>query len=211
MTLRKGLLRKSHLCVILDKQACQNRSLIKLAKAIKNKGAGIIQYRDKEASAGDVYKNALLLRKALRNSRALFILNDYVDIAKAADTDGVHLGQEDLPVKSARRILGKNKIIGKSCHNLAQAQKAEEEGADYIGIGPVFATPTKPGCKSIGLNVVKKVKNKIKIPFFAIGGVEESNIAELKSYGAGRIAVIRAVCKSKDPAASTKRLANLIK
>lgn len=210
MPSKKNLLRKSNLCVILDRQACPKRSLIKLASAIKNKGAGLIQYRDKESPLGEVYKNALALRKALKNSPALFIVNDYVDIAKASDSDGVHLGQEDLPIKSARLILGRDKIIGKSCHNLAQAQEAQKEGADYIGIGPVFATPTKPGRKGIGLRIMRRLKAQIKIPFFAIGGIDETNAIKLKSYGAGRIAVVRAVCKSKSPAAATERFANLL-
>jgi len=150
------------------------------------------------------------LRKTLEHSRILFIVNDYADIARAVDSDGVHLGQDDLPVRSARKILGKDKIIGKSCSNLPQAKRAEEEGADYIGIGPVFTTPAKPGSRGIGLNIFEKAKREIKIPFFAIGGIDEKKADLLKASGVNRIAVIRAVCKNNNPAATTKRLANLL-
>ena len=134
-----------------------------------------------------------------------------MDIAKIVNSDGLHLGQDDLSVGIARRILGKDKIIGLSCHSLKQAQKAVSLGIDYISIGPVFATTTKPEYKPVGLILIKKAKDKIRIPFFAIGSINESNIEKSRASGAKRFAVCRAVCKAKDPALVTQRLSEAIR
>jgi thiamine-phosphate pyrophosphorylase len=139
-------------------------------------------------------------------TKTLFIVNDYVDVAVAALADGVHLGQEDLSLKQARKILGKNRIIGISCHNLAQALKAQKEGADYIGIGPIYPTATKPGYPGIGLKAAAELKNKIKIPYFAIGNIGEGNIEQITAVGIRRIAVCRAILESGDSQKAAKRL-----
>ncbi|MFH0839445.1 MAG: thiamine phosphate synthase [Candidatus Omnitrophota bacterium] len=132
-----------------------------------------------------------------RRNNNFFITHDRVDIALAADADGAHLGQEDMPIKCARKILP-GKIIGISTHNLKQVLKAEQDGADYIGVGPVFRSSSKPMSKSIGPHILKKIKQKVNIPFFAIGGINIKKIKGLKKFGAHRIAVISAVIKSKD-------------
>ncbi len=141
----------------------------------------------------------------------LFIINDSLDIACACGADGVHLGQEDFPLKLARKILGKHKIIGISCHNLAQAIKAQRQGADYIGIGPIFKTPTKPEYKAIGLKVLRELKNIIKIPYFAIGNIDQSNIKEIIACKTKRIAVCRAILKAKDPEYAAEQLSSKLK
>ncbi|MCX5668666.1 MAG: thiamine phosphate synthase, partial [Candidatus Omnitrophica bacterium] len=123
----------------------------------------------------------------------------------------VHLGQEDLSLREARKILGQDKIIGLSCHNLAQAFRAQKQGADYIGIGPVYATATKPGYPGIGIKAAAELKAKIKIPYFAIGNINEGNIKEITAAGFRRIAVCQAILGSQDPKGATKRLSKKLK
>lgn len=171
----------------------------------------MIQLRDKVSAKSDVLNSALVLSKILAASDTLFIVNDYIDVALSAKADGVHLGQEDTPIKEARRILGKSKIIGISCHSLPQALKAQREGADYIGIGPVYATPTKPEYKAIGLESLRRLKDKIKIPYFAIGDIHQGNIKDIIANGASRIAVARAILDAKDPQGTAKQLNRLLK
>jgi thiamine-phosphate pyrophosphorylase len=204
------LLRKSRLYVILDKKTCGRKSLLDTARKIKSAGAHIIQLRDKLSDRKTILKEALLLQGLLRNSRTLFIVNDYPDLAKIVDADGVHLGQGDISIKNARLILGNNKIIGISCHNLKQAQKAREEGADYIGVGPVFPTPTKPEGRALGLGVLEEINKKIKIPLFAIGDINKSNITGVLAYADKRIAVCRAVLKARDIAKNINEFLRLL-
>jgi thiamine-phosphate pyrophosphorylase len=197
MKSRKNLLKKSQLYLILDKAVFAGRSLESLSSKISANGIGIIQLRDKFSAKKDVLSLARKLAKHL-SPKTLFIVNDYPDLADLCGADGLHLGQEDLPISEARKILGKDKIIGISCHNLRQALEAQRQGADYIGIGPVYATATKPEYSPIGLKVLRQLKTKIKIPYFAIGDIRESNIKHIVSAGATRVAVCRAILKSKN-------------
>jgi len=192
------MVRDFKLYVIVDRNAMGRRDLVYVAKEAIAGGADVIQLRDKDAAVKDLMKVGLTLRKLTYRSGVLFIVNDRTDIAKAVDADGVHLGQDDLPIKIARSILGKHKIIGLSTHSISQAEEAQKKGADYIGVGPIFATPTKPEYKAVGVDLIRRVKNKIKIPFVAIGGINESNLDKVLTAGASRIAVIRAVCGAED-------------
>lgn len=206
MRSKKRLLRDSRLYVIADTAALKRRSVVETVRCLSASGVGVVQLRDKSSDTGKFLDTAVRLRSVLKDSGTIFIVNDRLDIAKIADSDGVHLGQEDASVKTARRILGSNKIIGVSCHSLAQAQRAQEEGADYIGIGPVFSTPTKPGRRPIGLGPVRKISRTITIPFFAIGGISKYTLDLVLSAGAGRIAVTRAVCRAADIPAAVRTL-----
>lgn len=201
------MLKKSRLYAVLDKTVLKNSGLIfNKAEEIKNSGVDIIQYRDKESKKETVLENARNLKKILASAKAMFIINDYLDIAKLVDSDGIHLGQKDASVKTARRILGNDKIIGVSCHSLNQAVKAQNNGADYISIGPIFSTPTKPGYKAVGPDLIRAAGKKIKIPFFVIGGINENNIGEVSSIGAKRAAVCRAICRAKKARLAVKKL-----
>jgi thiamine-phosphate pyrophosphorylase len=205
MNSKNERLEKSRLYAILDREVCAKRSLAKIASLIKNYGVDVIQLRDKVSKKSDILKSALLLRLALKNSKTIFIINDYLDVAKIVDADGIHLGQGDLPIETARRILGQEKIIGISCHNLKQALDAQKRGADYIGFGPIFPTPTKPKIKNtIGLGSIKELKVSLRIPFFCIGGINLTNIGQVFSAGAERVAVSRAICKARDIPTSVK-------
>lgn len=193
MNLRKRRLRESRIYVILNEEQFEKTSLRGLADKIRAFNADIIQLRIKDSPVERIYAYAKFLRQLLLKTGTLFIINDYIDIAKIVDSDGVHLGQGDLEIRIARRILGRDKIIGISTHSLAQAKAAQSAGADYIGIGPVFRTPTKPQYPPIGLGVIRKVKRQIRIPFFAIGGINQETIGQVTAAGAKRVAVARAV------------------
>ncbi|HVM33384.1 MAG TPA: thiamine phosphate synthase [bacterium] len=170
-------------------------------------GVQILQLRDYSLKDGELLGAARALRELTRRYQALFIVNNRPDIAVLSEADGVHVGQEDLPVKEARRILGPGKIVGVSTHALGQAQKAIAEGADYLGVGPVYATPTKAGRTPVGLDYVKQVAGlNPPIPWFAIGGIDASNLPAVLEAGARRVAVVRAIGESKDPEAAARQL-----
>ena len=138
-----------------------------------------------------------MIRKITRG-KALFIINDRSDIAKLVNADGLHIGQDDLPVQAVRRLLGPGKIIGKSCHSLAQAVAAEKEKADYISVGPIFSTPTKPDYPAVGLQLLKNILSGVSLPVTAIGGIDKNNIGLVKGAGAKNIAVVRAICEARN-------------
>lgn len=198
MKLKKKLLKKSRLYIILDKKAIGKIPLSRVASGLKNSKAGLIQLRDKGEIKSQLLREALFLQKFFAGTNKLFIINDRVELARIVDSDGVHLGQTDTSIKTARRIFGKDKIIGISCHNLKQAVEAQESGADYIGFGPIFATPTKPEYKPVGLSLLKKLKKRIKIPVFAIGNINKGNLSDVINAGAKRVAVCRAVFNQKN-------------
>lgn len=201
MNLKEKRLAKSRLYVIIDKSDLAN-------KIKPKKLPDIIQFRDKNSDKARLLKNVYVLQKLLHKTKTLFIINDYLDIAKIVDSDGIHLGQLDISIEIARKILGQDKIIGISCHNLKQALDAQKRGADYISIGPIFKTATKPEIKrTVGLGLIKKVKKKIKIPFFAIGGIGKKNIERIISAGAKRIAIHSAICKAKNISLATRYFA----
>jgi thiamine-phosphate pyrophosphorylase len=158
-------------------------------------GVRWIQYRDKTKSRLGIYRLARRLRELTWDFGACFIVNDHVDIAASVDADGVHLGQDDLPLKEARKILGKDKVIGISTHSLSEAIKAEAEGADYIGFGPVFPTKTKDAGDPKGVQMLCKVRNKVNIPIIAIGGINLDNVDSVLASGADAVAAASAILK----------------
>ncbi len=152
-----------------------------------------VQYRDKEKSRREIYEEAIILRKLTKEFNAVLIVNDYADIALAVDADGVHLGQDDLPIREAQKIMGKDKIIGISTHNLKQAIEAEKEGADYIGFGPVFYTLTKDAGIPKGIDVLQEIKRHVQVPVVAIGGINIENIRSVLDTGIDAVAVASAI------------------
>lgn len=208
MKSKKKLLKESRLYIILDRKVCGN-SLIRIAGGlIKNNFPKIVQLRDKYPKKKELLSSAFALKRLCAGQKTILIINDYLDVARIADSDGIHLGQTDIPIESARRILGSDKIIGISCHSLKEAIAAQKRGADYIGWGPVFPTPTKPAARAIGLDLIARLKHKIRIPFFVIGGIDLSNTGQIISAGARRIAVCRAICKAKDTELASRKLVN---
>ncbi len=197
--------------VITDESLMKGRTHLQIAEAAALGGAKVIQYRDKNASGRKMYETALALRELTAKSGVVFIVNDRVDIAAAANADGAHIGQEDVPLEAARRILGNEKIIGVSANSLEEALEAEKGGADYIGLGPIFETATKTDTDAaIGLEGLKKVAAALSIPAIAIGGIKQEHVQPIMRNGAGGIAVISAVVCAKDMVLATREIVNTL-
>jgi thiamine-phosphate pyrophosphorylase len=180
--------------------------LKELLDAILEAGVDLVQLREKEAEAGDLLRWAEVFREAASRHGALFIVNDRPDVALAAEADGVHLGQEDLPPNVAREILGDDAIIGLSTHAPDQWDGAPPE-ADYLCAGPVWETPTKPDRPAAGLDYLRyAAASGERRPWFAIGGITDENLPEVVAAGARRIVVVRAVTEAADPAAAVRAL-----
>lgn len=187
------------------------KSHVDVAKAAIEGGASIIQYRDKNASSRKLLNDALALRRITRETGVMLIINDRVDIALAVEADGVHLGQDDLPLDEARRIVGDTYIIGISATRLNEAVDAAKQGADYIGLGPIFPTPSKDDASEpIGLEGLTNVRAAIDLPIVAIGGITIDNIEEVIKAGSDGIAVISAVASAPDMSAAARTITGLI-
>lgn len=190
--------KKLYLVTNSDRFASEDEFLDAIASALQG-GVDILQLREKNMPAKKILALGKKLKQLCSEYGATFIVNDRIDIAAILEADGVHLGQDDLDVKSAREILGGKCIVGVSTHAPEQALKAVKDGADYIGVGPVFATPTKEGRIPVGLDYVKWVSENIDLPAFAIGGIDEENVVEVLNSGAKRVAVVRAIINSQSP------------
>ena len=183
----------------------------RIVEAALEGGANVIQLRKKTMPMLEKYRLALALRILTREHEALLIINDHADLAIAADADGVHLGQDDLPPEGVPALPGfEGRLIGRSTHSLAQAQLAVHEGADYVAVGPVYPTPTKEGRPAVGTALVSRVAGVIDRPFVAVGGIDHDNAARVVEAGARAIAVVRAVFDAPDPAEAARRLHELI-
>jgi thiamine-phosphate pyrophosphorylase len=183
--------------------------VVELAAAAVRGGADVIQLRHKSLARGELLTLARRVREITARSNVLFVVNDHVDIALLSDADGVHLGPDDLAVASARRVAGDRLLIGASASSPESAREAIEAGADYLGSGPAFATPIKSSKQVIGPKGVAAVAAAAagsSVPVFAIGGIDESDIAQLTAEGLRRACVIRAVAEAPDPEAATRRL-----
>jgi len=178
-------------------------------EAVLGAGVDILQLRMKDGSDERVLAAARRFRAACSRHGALFVLNDRPDLAAAADADGVHVGQDDLPVATARRTVGARRLVGLSTHSPAQVDAAGP-GVDYIGVGPVYATPTKPGRPAVGLELVRYAVAHAPVPFFAIGAISESNVADVAEAGATRIAVVRALTEAADAGRAARLLRRAI-
>ncbi|MBM7622478.1 thiamine phosphate synthase [Sporohalobacter salinus] len=167
------------------------RSNIEVVDKMLRAEIEIIQYRDKKKKMLYKYKECLKLREMTKQAGVKFIINDDVDLALAVDADGIHIGQEDLPIEEVRNLVGQDKIIGLSTHSPQQAREAQNRGADYIGVGPIFKTNTKEDvCDPVGLEYLDYVVENIDLPFVAIGGIKEHNMDIVKSRGAKCISMV---------------------
>jgi thiamine-phosphate pyrophosphorylase len=193
--------RIGHLHVLTD-ETVQNRfSHLELARRAIAGGADTIQLREKRKGAGELVEIAGAVRRVCREADVPFIVNDRVDVALAVDADGVHLGRNDLPIAVARRLLGPGKIIGGTASRIEEAIEAQEEGADYVGFGHIYATKSKQKHGDPkGPAALRPVCSALRIPVVAIGGIEENNLGAVLEAGAWGIAVIASVCAAPDPA-----------
>ncbi len=180
--------------------------LLGTVEAALKGGIAIVQYREKTADDDERLRIAQQMKALCHRYGALFIVNDRVDIAAAAEADGVHLGQHDLPMAAARKILGPDKLVGRSTTHPEELKRALNEGADYIGVGPVHETPTKPGKAASGDDYVRYAAQHATMPWFTIGGLNADNLAPTLAAGATRVAVVRALMQAEDPAAVARSL-----
>ena len=190
MRSNKKLLASAKIYLILDAQVLNYEALFQALKDSVRGGVDIVQLRDKSGSPKDIldFSRRIL---GITKHKIPFIVNDRADLAIISGADGLHVGQDDLDYRQARQLMGQGKIIGVSCQTLAQALKAQAQGADYIGFGSVFQTQTKPGRQPMDLALLKNVIRQVKIPVFPIGGISRTNIGTLIPLGVNRVAICR--------------------
>lgn len=193
------------LYAILDRAAARGRELTTLLDAIIAGGCRMIQLREKQWPSGRLLPLAERLRARCRAAGVTFIVNDRVDLALVVDADGVHLGQEDLPPPAVRPLLRPGMILGVSTHSLEQARAAQAAGADYVAVGSMFPTTTKPDFQLVGPELIRKLRSEIRVPLIGIGGITQANVAEVIRAGADGAAVISAVCAADDPAEAARQ------
>jgi len=194
------------LYAIIDTESLKGRSHLEVASQIIRGGAKTIQLRDKLLSKKELLPIAQQLKELCAEHNVLFIVNDYLDIALAADADGLHLGQNDLPVKAARKLLPIDKILGCSTTTVDQAVTAESEGADYIAVGSIYPTTSKATAKVIGLDGLRQIRQAVTLPLVAIGGITQDNAAEVIAAGASSVAVISAILQAESPEEAARQI-----
>lgn len=185
------------LYLVTDRKIIGERDLLRCVEDAIKAGVTIVQLREKEVSSFEFYNIAIQLKKITSKYNIPLIINDRVDIALAVDADGIHIGQEDIPAKMVRQLIGENKILGVSVSNIEEAYRAVEDGADYIGVGAIFPTDTKKDAVSVSIETLKKIRNNLNCKVVAIGGINENNVYKLKGICDG-IAVISAILGKKD-------------
>jgi thiamine-phosphate pyrophosphorylase len=209
MTCKPGLagLLQADIYGITAEEYSLGRNNIEVVRQMISAGIKVIQYREKEKTMREKYRECLQIRDMTREAGVTFIVNDHADLAVLVGADGVHIGQDDLPPEQIRRLVGDEMIIGLSTHSPAQARAAEKSGVDYIGVGPVFATKTKKDvCAPVGFEYLDFVVNNIQLPFVAIGGIKEHNINEVARRGARCIALVTEIVGAADIAAKINAL-----
>ncbi len=197
--LRQDKIRRlTGLYAIIDSQALGERSHLKVADRLIRGGAKAIQLRDKFSSKDELLPTAQQLKSLCSQHDVLFIVNDYLDLALAVGADGLHLGQKDLPVKEARKLLPIDKILGCSVTTVDQATAAESDGADYLAVGSIYPTSSKETATVVGLERLRQVRQVVSLPLVAIGGINKDNAAEVLAAGADAVAVLSALLEAKD-------------
>lgn len=201
---------ETDLYVVITEAFCGGRSPHDILDAALAAGVGLVQFREKDLEDGERVARARAFRKRTTAANALLIVNDRVDIALAVGADGVHLGQDDLPVADARRIAP-DLLIGASTHNLEQAMAAQGAGASYVNIGPIFSTQTKTlTMDALGPEAIREIAPHLRIPFSCMGGIKAENIAQLAALGARHPAVVTAVTAADDPEQAARELRTLM-
>lgn len=206
---KSSLLKKIDFYLVTDSGLSKKGTLSDVREAVES-GCRIVQYREKNKSTKEMVEEASEIKR-ICSGRAIFLVNDRIDIALAVDADGVHIGQDDMPIKTARKLLGEDKIIGLSVHDREEAIRAEKTGADYVGLGPIFDTATKKDAgEGIGPHNIREVKDSINIPVVAIGGINNENSESVIRNGADSLVAISAVVCSDDVKRETKYFIDMI-
>lgn len=199
------------LYLVTDTDLCPREDLLDTVLNAINGGVSLVQLREKDISSREFYNEALAIKKITDAKAVPLIINDRLDIALAIDADGLHIGQTDLPASVARRILGNDKILGLSASNVAEAEKAVLDGADYLGVGAVFPTTTKKDAHDVGVEMLKDVRKIIKVPIVGIGGINVENLPQIYGTHIDGISVISAIMGKSDPYSASKQLKEMVK
>lgn len=199
------------LYVILDRAASRGRDLREVLDGVIAGGGRIVQFREKEWPSRHCLPLLQDLRRQARSAGVSFVVNDRLDLALAVEADGFHVGQDDLPAPLARRLLPSSMFLGVSTHSVADARQAQQDGADYVAVGSIFPTATKPEFQLVGLDLIRRARPVVTAPLVAIGGITPDNAAEAIRAGADGVAVISAVCGAPDPAQATRLLLERIR
>ncbi len=209
MNPKKFLLDEIDFYLVTDSELSRKGTLSDVGGAVES-GCKIIQYREKNKNTKEMINEASEIKKLCKDN-AIFLVNDRIDVALAAGADGVHIGQDDMPIDIARKLLGAEKIIGLTVHNRDEAIEAEQNGADYVGLGPIFDTATKKDAgKGIGPDSIREVKNAITIPVVAIGGINKENCRNVIESGADSLVAISAIVCSEDVKRETQDFIEII-
>ena len=204
---RQERLEAAKLCLITDPDRDNNlERLLHGVESALMAGVNLVQYRRKQGNDQQRLLEAQALKTLCNRFEALFIVNDRIDLALLVDADGVHLGQDDLPLSEARQLLGPERLLGRSTHRLEHLLEAQQAGADYLGVGPVFATKTKRDRSPAGLSWVTEASRHAAVPWFAIGGIDVETIPSVRAAGAQRVAVVSAIMGSNDPEGASRTL-----
>jgi thiamine-phosphate pyrophosphorylase len=195
------------LYLVTDRGLSLGRTNLQIIRAAVAGGVTMVQLREKEATTRKFYEEGLKIREFLGEHTIPLIINDRLDIALALDADGVHMGQDDMPVAAARRILGDDKIIGASVFNAAEAREAEAAGADYLGLSPIFITSTKPDLTAqIGIDGITPIRHAVRIPLVGVGSMNAGNAFEAVRAGLDGVAVVSAICSHRDPEGAARAI-----
>jgi thiamine-phosphate pyrophosphorylase len=199
------------LYLVTDRGMARDRSTLEIVRAAVNGGATVVQLREKNCSTREFIEQALAVKDFLKARRVPLIVNDRLDVAQAVQADGVHLGQTDMPLESAKGILGDSMIIGISAESLKDAIAAEKGGADYLGVSPIYATPTKTDtAPPLGLAGLREIRKAVRLPLVGIGGLNRENATEVIRSGADGVAVVSAIMAAGDPEAAASALKKVI-
>lgn len=199
------------LYAVTDRAWAKEVTLMEQVKQALKGGITFLQLREKKLSEGEFIKEAREMKKLAAQYQIPFVINDNIKVALEVDADGVHIGQDDMSVEEARKLLGEDKIIGVSAHNVNEALKAQKGGADYLGVGAVCATSTKKDANVVSKEEIKKIKEAVDIPIVAIGGIKKDNIDALTGTGIDGVAVVSAIFGAKDIIKDTKELLKTVK
>jgi thiamine-phosphate pyrophosphorylase len=199
------------LYAVIDTESLKGRQPVKIAGQMIKGGARIIQLRCKECSRGEFLGIAMDLKKVCAKNGVLFIINDSLEIALAVNADGLHIGQEDMPVAEARKMIPIDMILGCSVGNVKEAVKAKDDGADYLGVGAIYVTETKQSAKAVGIATIGKIKKETGLPIVAIGGINKGNLREVINAGADSAAVISAIMGTENIEKATRELVQIFK
>lgn len=199
------------LYVVTDSGVIGDRSLLDVVEAALRGGATVVQYREKKKTTRVMVEEAAALAALCRRYRAAFLVNDRIDVALAVEAHGVHLGQDDMPLEMARRLLGPNRLIGITVHNRREIEEAQRGRADYLSVAPVFATPTKPDHQTpMGVDGLRRLMADVRSPAVAIGGINTDNIADVVRTGVAGVCVVSAVLGREDPEEAARTLRRLM-